>query len=144
MSSLKGSKTGSKYKDSKNNSGKESNTLDNKHRLMVKHFSQQRNDKQSILSQIKAINLEIATLDERRDTFTPEDIKHRALLLDKKDELDFQYKSISSNFDEMDYYDRTGDLIIQYYELRDGEVETKQAKNILFFLILDLDQLHIH
>ncbi len=135
MSSLKGSKTGSKYKDAKNNSGKESNTLDNKHRIMVKHFSQQRNDKQSILNQIKGINLEIATLDERRDTFTPEDIKHRALLLDQKDELELKYKSISSNFDEMDYYDNAGDLITDYYEMRDNkDVQVKETKNILEFL----------
>jgi hypothetical protein len=135
MSSLKGSKNSNKYKDVKNNSGKESNTLDNKHRLMVKHFSQQRNDKQSLLTQIKAINLEIATLDERRDSFTPDDIKHRASLLDKRDNLDLQYKSISSNFDEMDYYDNAGDLITDYYEMRDNrDIQVKETKNILEFL----------
>ena len=34
----------------------------------------------------------------------------------------------------MDYYDRTGDLIIQYYEIRDNTNEVKKAKNILEFL----------
>jgi predicted RNA-binding Zn-ribbon protein involved in translation (DUF1610 family) len=135
MSSLKGIKNSSKYKDAKNNSIKESNTLDNKHRLMVKHFSQQRNDTQSILNQVQAINLEIATLDERRDNFTPDDIKHRASLLDKRDNFDLQYKTISANFDEMDYYDNAGDLITDYYEMRDNKDEqVKETKNILEFL----------
>ena len=135
MTSLKGNKTGSKYKDGKNNSIKESNTLDNKHRLMVKHFSQQRNETNTILNQMKAIDLEIASLDERRDSFTPDDIKHRASLLDTKDQLDIQYKSINSNFDEMDYYDNAGDLITDYYEMRDNkETQVKETKNILEFL----------
>ena len=135
MSSFKGSKSSSKYKDAKNNSIKESNTLDNKHRLMVRHFSEQKNDKQFILTQIKAINLEIITLDERRDSFTQDDIKHRASLLDKRDNLDLQYKSINSNFDEMDYYDNAGDLITNYYEMRDNkDVKVKETKNILEFL----------
>lgn len=131
MTSVKGSK----YKDAKNNSIKESNTLDNKHRLMVKHFSQQRNDKQYILTQINNINLEISTLDERRDSFTDGDIKRRANLLDSRDNLELQYNSVNSNFDEMDYYDNAGDLITDYYEMRDKkDIEINETKNILEFL----------
>ena len=131
----------SKYKDAKNNTIKESNTLDNKHRLMVKHFGQQRSDKQTILNQIKSIDLEIMTLDERRDNFTSDDIRQRAKLLDKKDNLDAQYKSINSNFDEMDYYDNAGDLITDYYEMRDNkDIQTKETKNIIEFLCSKKDK----
>jgi thymidylate synthase len=42
---------------------------------MVKHFGQQRSDKQTILNEIKSIDSEIMTLDEHRDNFTPDDIK---------------------------------------------------------------------
>ena len=72
---------------------------------MVKYFSQQKNYKQSILNQIKTINFEIAGLDENRDHFTPNDLKQRASLLDKCENLETQYKSIIENYDEMDYYE---------------------------------------
>jgi predicted RNA-binding Zn-ribbon protein involved in translation (DUF1610 family) len=135
MSSIKGNKGTSKYKENKQSTVKESNTLDNKHRLMVKHFSQQKNDRQSIMTQIKTINMEIATLDERRDHFTPTDLKQRASLLDKREELEQLYKSVSENYDEMDYYDNAGDLIKDYYEMRDNkDVQVKETKNILEFL----------
>lgn len=137
MTSSKGSKAGSskKYKDAKNNSNKESNTLDNKHRTMVKQFSQRKNDKQTLIEELKSINHEIEMLDERRDNFTPDDIRHRATLLDKRDNLEFEYKSINYNYDEMDYYDNAGDLITDYYEMRDNkETQNKETKNILEFL----------
>jgi predicted RNA-binding Zn-ribbon protein involved in translation (DUF1610 family) len=102
---------------------------------MVKYFTQMRNDKDDISQQIININQEINSMDERRDTFTLEDIKHRASLLDKKDLLEQQIKSISNNYDEMDYYDNAGDLISNYYEMRDTkEVQVKESKNILEFL----------
>jgi hypothetical protein len=47
----------SKYKEGKNSSIKESNTLDNKHRIMVKYFSQQKNDKEDIIIQLNTINI---------------------------------------------------------------------------------------
>jgi predicted RNA-binding Zn-ribbon protein involved in translation (DUF1610 family) len=125
----------SKYKENKQSNVKESNTLDNKHRIMVKYFSQIRNDKDDISQQIININQEICSMDERRDSFTLEDIKHRACLLDKKDSLELQIKSISHNYDEMDYYDNAGDLISDYYEMRDTkEVHVKESKNIMEFL----------
>lgn len=135
MSSSKGSKGSSRYKENKQSNMKESNTLDNKHRQMVKYFSQKRNDKDEILKQLKTINMEIEALDERRDGFTPQDIKHRANLLDRKEELEIQYKNINSNYDEMDYYDNAGDLIMDYYEMRDNkESQPKEIKNILELL----------
>lgn len=135
MSTSKGSKGSSRYKENKQSNVKESNTLDNKHRQMVKYFSQKRNDKDEIFKQLKTINMEIEALDERRDSFTSQDIKHRACLLDRKEELEIQYKNINANYDEMDYYDKAGDLIMDYYEMRDNkESQPKEIKNILELL----------
>jgi hypothetical protein len=102
---------------------------------MVKYFSQQKNDKEDIISQLNTINIEISTLDERRDQFNLDDIKHRSFLLDKKDILETLHKNISNNYDEMDYYDNTGDLITNYYEMRDNkEIQIKESKDIIDFL----------
>lgn len=84
MSSSNGSGSTSKYKKNKQAATKESNTLDNKHRLMVKYFNEKRNVKQDLLDEINSLGIEIKAMDERRDSFTLSDIKNRASLLDKK------------------------------------------------------------
>jgi len=135
MSSSKSSDNTSKYKKNKQASSKESNTLDNKHRLMVKYFNEKRNISQELLEQIDGIIIEIKAMDERRDSFTVSDIQNRAILLDKKEQLEMDLNTIKYNFDEMDYYDNAGDLISDYYEMRDNkESEPKETKNILEFL----------
>ena len=49
----------------------------------------------------------------------------------KLDNLKIQYNSINSNFDEMDYYDNAGDLISNYYEIRENrDISVKETKNI--------------
>ncbi len=135
MSSSKGSGSTSKYKKNKQAATKESNTLDNKHRLMVKYFNEKRNIKQDLIDQINLLAAEIKSMDERRESFTLSDIKNRASLLDKKEQLEHEYNTIKNNFDEMDYYDNAGDLISDYYEMRDNkEIEPKETKNIMEFL----------
>jgi hypothetical protein len=66
-------------------------------------------------------------------SITHNDIKTRALLLSEKTNLEMKYNEI--NIDEMDYYDNAGDLISDYYEMRDKvEPVAKESKNILEFL----------
>ena len=50
---MSGAKNTSKYRENKQTSMKDNNTLDNKHRLMVKHFTQVRSNKTDIIDQIK-------------------------------------------------------------------------------------------
>jgi predicted RNA-binding Zn-ribbon protein involved in translation (DUF1610 family) len=125
----------SKYKENKQMQNKDSNTLDNKHRIMVKYFNLRRSEENDLLNKINLINDEINEIDKHRDSFTLNDIKNRASLLDKKEQLEYDYNSIKNNFDEMDYYDNAGDLICDYYEMRDNrEIEPKETKNIMEFL----------
>ena len=135
MSNSSGSSGTSKYKENKQQLTKESNTLDNKHRMMVRQFNTTRNKKEELLDNIKTIEDELKILENKRDNFTIEDISMKATLLDKKEDLEKQYKTIISNYDEMDYYDNAGDLIADYYEIRDSDITTvKESKNILEFL----------
>ena len=62
----------SKYKENKQIQHKETNTLDNKHRQMVKQFINIRNEKEEILNKIGNINIEINKVT---------DISEKALLL---------------------------------------------------------------
>jgi len=113
---------------------KESQTLDKKHKEMVNIFNNNKIKKEEISKEIEEIDNKIKDLSNQYENTNMEYIKKKAELINIKNDKEFDKNNLQDNYDEMDYYDRTGDLIIQYYELRDGEVETKQAKNILFFL----------
>ena len=117
----------SKYKENKQMQHKETNTLDNKHRLMVKQFKDVRNEKEEILNKIKEINIELYNINN---------INQKAILLDKKEDLNNLYKIINSNYDEMDYYDNAGDLLSDYYEFSNQKEQSKESKNIIEFLSL--------
>ena len=117
----------SKYKENKQMQYKETNTLDNKHRQMVKQFKDVRNEKEEILNKIENINTEI---------YKNSNINQKAQLLDKKEDLNNLYKIINSNYDEMDYYDNAGDLLSDYYEINNQKEQNKETKNIIEFLSL--------
>ena len=59
MLDIKGQESMSKYKKNKQISIKETNTLDNKHRQMVKYFNNNKYEKEKLLEQINNINAEI-------------------------------------------------------------------------------------
>lgn len=120
--------TTSKYKENKQMQNKDTNTLDNKHRQMVKQFKDYCNEKEEILNKIETINNEL-------NDKNLNDINKRAMLLDKREDLNNLYKIISSNYDEMDYYDNAGDLLSNYYEI-DTKDNNKESKNIIEFLSL--------
>jgi hypothetical protein len=110
---------------------KESQTLDKKHKEMVNIFNLKKNKEEEISNEILNINKEI---DELSTFDNCEYAKKKNQLIDKKNNLQQEKDNFFGNYDEMDYYDRTGDLIIQYYEIRDNTNEVKKAKNILEFL----------
>ena len=119
--------TTSKYKDCKQQS-KEISTLDNKHRIMIKCILDKKNKKNEIFDNINDINTKL-------DNINITDIKQRAELLDNKDKLEFEYKNICSNYDEIDYYDVAGDIITEYYEMKENNNFIKESKNILDFFL---------
>lgn len=125
----------SKYKKNKQIQSKESNTLDNKHREMVKFFNNKKKEKNNLLDEFTEITDKIKLIDLNTDKFNSPDINSRAVLLDKKEIIEHELNKIQNNFDEMDYYDNAGDLISNYYEMRDNEYsEPKETKNIIDFL----------
>lgn len=113
---------------------KESNTIDKKHKEIIKNFQNEKDTSDEIDKNIEIINIKLLEMEKSRDKFTIEELKSRAKLLDEKEELEKKKSFINENYNEMDYYDKTGDLIIQYYELRDDVKTVKETKNIMEYL----------
>ena len=122
-----------KYKDNKNQN-KEYNTLDNKHRQMVSNFLNKKNNINNIINQINDINNDINNINLNKKVSLI-DIKNKAELIIKKENLEYEYNKLHNNYDEMDYYDIAGDLIIEYYNMRDNKTnDIKEKINIIEFL----------
>ena len=113
---------------------KESQTLDKKHKEIIKNFQEKKNKEEELIYEINKINNDMIEIEKKKDYFNNDNINQRAELLNRKSELENDIKNINTCFDEMDYYDKTGDLIIEYYQLRDNTSEVKETRNILEFL----------
>jgi len=113
---------------------KESQTLDKKHKEIIKIFENEKENTSDFLIQIENINDTINKMDQYRDKFSMDDLNIRAELIKKRDDLTEKINDIKYN--EMDYYDKTGDLIVQYYEKKNGSESNDRVKksiNIMDF-----------
>ena len=113
---------------------KKTSTLENKHRLKLKEFENEKDSLSNLQNEVNSINNEINELDKIREKFTIVEQKKRAELLDKKDEIENRLYILKNNISEIDYYDKTGDLLVSYYNIKDNEPEITESKNILSFL----------
>lgn len=113
---------------------KESQTLDKKHKEMVTIFNNNKQKEEDLIVELDEITKQINDLYTIYDINSYDYVRKKAELTNKKNEIEINKNNLKDGYNEMDYYDRTGDLIIQYYELRDNVNEKKEAKNILHFL----------
>jgi hypothetical protein len=111
---------------------KESQTLDKKHKEMVNLFNNNKIKEEEYNIELETINNKLIDLIKISENNNFENNKKKIELINKKNDIELNKNNLS-NYDEMDYYDKAGDLIIQYYELRDN-TDKKEAKNILHFL----------
>jgi hypothetical protein len=122
------------YKKTKTSDIKKTSTLENKHRQKTKEFECDKNNLDTLSTELNLINRDIIELDKIREKFTLYEQKKRADLLDKKDELEKKIYLLKNNISEMDYYDKTGDLLITYYDVNYTNEQSVESKNILTFL----------
>ena len=123
-----------KDKKKKNKKEKTVSTLDKKHNETVNLFTKEKSSKYTIEKNIKKLNQELEILDKNRLNFTPEDLSHRSNILNELDSLKDKLESIENNHLEMDYYDKTGDIITDYYNKINEKESSTVSKNILEFL----------
>jgi len=117
----------------KNVDGKKTSTLENKHRQKIKEFESAKNNIFDIESKLNEINNNINEIDKNREKFTNVDQKKRADLINLKEDLESNIYILKNNIDEMEYYDKTGDILINYYNIKEDD-DVSESKNILSFL----------
>jgi hypothetical protein len=118
----------------KNTDIKKISTLENKHRQKIKEFEIEKDSFSSLENKLNEINNEIDEIDKIREKFTNIEQHKRAILLDTKDDIERKLHLLKNNITEMDYYDKTGDILINYYNIKNVEDDPIESKNILSFL----------
>ena len=118
----------------KNTDIKKISTLENKHRQKIKEFEIEKDSFSSLENKLNEINTEIDEIDKNREKFTNIEQHKRAILLDTKDDVERKLHLLKNNITEMDYYDKTGDILINYYNIKNVEDDPIESKNILSFL----------
>jgi len=111
---------------------RDSTTLDKKHKEISQSF---RNNKYKIPSkkeEIEKLKIELDLLNLKKGQNIDIFYERKASILDKIEELEEEIYNINDNIQELDYYDKTGYIIFDYYKLRDdNKNQFYETKNIL-------------
>jgi flagellar hook protein FlgE len=118
----------------KNTDIKKISTLENKHRQKIKEFEAEKESVVSLENKLNEIKNEIGEIDKLREKFTNVEQQKRAHLLDTKDDIERKLHILKNNISEMDYYDKTGDILMNYYNIKNTEDDSTESKSILSFL----------
>ena len=93
-------------------------TLDEIHRKQVADFDSKKIQIPQKKEQLEKLNIELKEI-EKRGTFTTEEIKKRAQLKEQIESITEDLYEIENGINELDYYSRTGDILIEYYNVTD-------------------------
>ena len=118
-----------------NNNIKDSSTLEKKHKQTIKNIETKKKSIIKIKNSLKKTEDELNKLEKMRNDNILIDLDKRANLLNLKEKYLKEIQEIEDDTNEINYYDLTGDLINEYYELRKTNNDEKtESKNILEYL----------
>ncbi len=112
---------------------KDSNTLEIKHRKKIEQIDNKKKSIDKLNQSLIKINEDLFKIDKQREQNGVFDLEKRADLLNQKKKLEEEISYMNNNMDEINYYDLTGDLLTEYYTIRDTK-QTTEIKNILEYL----------
>ncbi len=112
---------------------KDSNTLEIKHRKKIEQMDTKRKSLDKLNQSLSKINEDLFKIDKHREDNGIFDLEKRADLLNQKKKFEEDLEHMNNNMDEINYYDLTGDLLSEYYTIRDTKQIT-EIKNILEYL----------
>nr|QFG74528.1 MAG: VLTF3-like protein [Megaviridae environmental sample] len=118
----------------KKSSIKNINTLENKYRNKINYFSKQYDQIDKFRKNLQKIELQLEKIDKNRENgiFIEEETIKRAELITTKNNINDQIHQIQQKSEEMKYFDNAGELISEYYNMREtDDTNNNNKKNIL-------------
>lgn len=96
-------------------------TLDEIHTEYLNKFKTQRDGVTQKREEIIAMKIELEELESEGKQYSAEEIKKRAQLKDKINSYERQIKDAEDGFGEMEYFAKTHDVILKYYDITEGK-----------------------
>tara|TARA_B100001248_G_scaffold232097_1_gene192842 strand:- start:974 stop:2113 length:1140 start_codon:yes stop_codon:yes gene_type:complete len=116
---------------------RDSTTLDKKHKEYSEMFHNQKINIDDKSEKIKLLNEQLCEINKLKENnqLTEKDIEIKANILNEIESLETDIKCVESGKEEINYYDKIGEIICDYYELRDeNKNEFQESKNIIDWL----------
>lgn len=111
---------------------RDSTTLDKRHKEKSLQFKEDKILLPTKIEKLEELEYKLELLNSKKEVFSDEDLEERANVLNQLDLLKEQIELTKNNELELDYYDKTGEIICNYYKIRDEKKnEFSESKNIL-------------
>jgi hypothetical protein len=116
-----------KFKPDKNKYLSNVDTLDSTHKKITDEFNKKRNELDKKTLKLNKFKNELEELDKKRNDYIEIQnfIKLRATLIDNISNLEEEIKEISNYDDETEYYSKTYQILFNYYDILDGQIESE-------------------
>ena len=113
---------------------KNSKTLENKYRNKIDYFNKKYENIDKLKKKLLNVDSELTKININKDNNIKFDLNKRAKLIKSKQDILNEIDDIEKKNEEMTYFDNVGDLISNYYDLRDNPIENiSKPKNILHY-----------
>ena len=111
---------------------RDSTTLDKKHKENSLSFKNEKDLLPEKILKVEKLEQELEIISREKNIYDDKELELRANILNELDLLKSEIESVKFNKNEIDYYDKTGEIICEYYKIRDEKTnEFSETKNII-------------
>lgn len=116
-----------KFKPDKNKYLSNVDTLDSTHKKITEEFNKKRDDVDKKNTKLLKLKKELESIDKRREEFAnnPKLIDQRAKLIENITNLEDEIEQINNYEDETEYYSKTYQILFNYYDILDGQIDNE-------------------
>jgi hypothetical protein len=110
-----------KHKSSRVKYRSDVKTLDELHNEYVSQFRDQKTNLPNTAQELSELRKKLSDLETSGKRYEPLKIKERAYLKEQISAIELKINNIKSGFDEMEYFSKTYDVILRYYDTIEGK-----------------------
>ena len=95
---------------------RDSTTLDKKHKEHSLNFKNEKDLLPEKVIMVEKLQNELELLTKDKTIYTDDELERKATILNQIENLSSDISLVKDNFKELDYYDKTGEIICDYYK----------------------------
>lgn len=107
-------------------------TLDSSHKKIIENINKKRDEVPKKISKLNELKIDLENLDNRRNEYSniPNFISIRAKLIEDISCIEEELIQIENYEEETEYYSKTYQILFNYYDILDGQIENELKVNL--------------